>query len=161
MGSLCMKFNDDRCKGKAIMWHKRFSVINALWPWSWTPKSIGHILDSWGVFVWSLMMIDEKEKQLCNINHFQLSMHCDLDLWTPKSIEHILTSWGVFVWSFMMIVLKGKKLCNLNHFQLSMHCDLDLWHFDPETHWAHPRLTGSLCMKFHDDRWKGKAIMRH
>ena len=27
------------------------------------------------------MMIGEKGKQLCNIDHFQLLMHCDLDLW--------------------------------------------------------------------------------
>ena len=82
MGSLCMKFHDYRCKGKAIM-------------------------------------------QQLNISHFQLSMHCELDLLTPKPIGHILNSRGVFVWSFMIIGVKGKQLCNINHFQLSMHCDLD------------------------------------
>ena len=65
----------------------------------------------------SFIIIGEKGKQLCNINHFQLSMHCDLDLLTPKSIGHILTSWGVFALSFMMIVVKGKKLCDINLFQ--------------------------------------------
>ena len=30
-----------------------------------TSKSIGHILDSWGVCVWSFMMIGVKGKQLC------------------------------------------------------------------------------------------------
>ena len=97
------------------MQQKPFSVINALRPWPLTPKSIGHILDSRGVFVWSFMMIGEK----------------------------------------------GKQLCNINHFQLSMNCDLDLWPFDTKIHRAHPRLVGSLCMTFHDNKCKGKAIMRH
>ena len=33
MGSLHVKFDDDRCKGKAVMRRKPFSVIYALWPW--------------------------------------------------------------------------------------------------------------------------------
>ena len=33
MGSLHVKFHDDRCKGKAVMRQKPFSVIYALWPW--------------------------------------------------------------------------------------------------------------------------------
>ena len=33
--------------------------------------------------------------------------------------------------------------------------------FWPEIHRAHPRLMGSLCMKFHDDMCKGKANMQH
>ena len=61
----------------------------------------------------------------------------------------------------MMIGVKGKQLCNINHFQLSMHCDLDLWPFDPEIHRAHPQLMARLCMKFNDDRCKGKAIRQH
>ena len=36
-----------------------------------TSKSIGHILDSWGVCMWSFMMIGVKGKQLCAGNHFQ------------------------------------------------------------------------------------------
>ena len=41
-----------------------------------------------------------------------------------------------------------------------MHCDLDLLPSDPDFNRAHPRLMGSLFMKFHDDRCNGKAIMR-
>ena len=41
-----------------------------------------------------------------------------------------------------------------------MHCDLDLWPFDLKIYRAHPRLMGSLHVKFHDDRCKGKAVMR-
>ena len=65
MGSLHVKFHDDRCKGKAVMRRKPFSVIYALWPWPLTLKSIGHILASWGVCMWSFMMIVVKGKQLC------------------------------------------------------------------------------------------------
>ena len=71
MGSLHVKFHDDRCKGKAVMHRKPFSVIYALWPWPLTSKSIGHILDSWGVCMRSFMMIGVKGKQLCAGNHFQ------------------------------------------------------------------------------------------
>ena len=71
MGSLHVKFHDDRCKGKAVMRRKPFSVIYALWPWTLTLKSIGHILASWGVCMWSFMMIGVKGKQLCIGNHFQ------------------------------------------------------------------------------------------
>ena len=38
MGSLHVKFHDDMCKGKAIMRHKQFPIINALWPWPFDPK---------------------------------------------------------------------------------------------------------------------------
>ena len=41
-----------------------------------------------------------------------------------------------------------------------MHCDLDLWPFDLKIYRAHPCLMGRLHVKFHDDRWKGKAVMR-
>ena len=36
MASLHVKFHDDRCKGKAVMRQKQFSVIYALWPWPLT-----------------------------------------------------------------------------------------------------------------------------
>ena len=65
MGSLHVKCHDDRCKGEAVMRRKPFSVIYALWPWPLTSKSIGHILASWGVCMWSFMMIGVKGKQLC------------------------------------------------------------------------------------------------
>ena len=37
----------------------------------WTSKFIGHILASWGVCMWSFMMIGVKGKQLCAGYHFQ------------------------------------------------------------------------------------------
>ena len=71
MGRLHMKFHDDRCKGKAVMRRKPFSVIYALTLTLLSSKSIGHILVSWAVCMWSFMMIDVKGKQLCAGNHFQ------------------------------------------------------------------------------------------
>ena len=46
-----------------------------------TPKSIGHILDSWWVSVWSFMIIGWLQSQLSSGNHFQTSIIHDLDLW--------------------------------------------------------------------------------
>ena len=57
-GCLCVKFHDDRCKGKAIMYKNHFQLSML-----WTTKSIVHILNIWGVCVWRVMMIGEKEKQ--------------------------------------------------------------------------------------------------
>ena len=37
-----------------------------------------------------------------------------------------------------------------------MHYD----RFDLKINRAHPRLMGSLCVKFHDDRCKGKVVMQ-
>ena len=87
-------------------------------------------------------------------------MTLTFDLLTPTPIGHTLHSSGVFVWSFMMIGVKGKQLCDINNFQKSMNCDLDLWPFDLKIYRAHPCLMGSLHVKFHDDRCKGKAVMR-
>ena len=84
IGSLCVKFHNDRCKGIAIMRHKSFSVINALWPWPLDPK----------------------------INR----------------VHPLLL----------------RNLC-VNDLKINR---VHLW------------LMGSLCLKFHDDRCKGKAVMR-
>ena len=46
-----------------------------------TSKSIGHILDSWWVSVWSFMIIGWLQSQLSSGNHFQTTMRHDLDLW--------------------------------------------------------------------------------
>ena len=66
MWSLCVKFHDCMCKGKAIMCQLPFSVINAVTLTFdlLTSKLTGHIFNTWGVCVWSFMMIGVKEKQL-------------------------------------------------------------------------------------------------
>ena len=43
-----------------------------------TSKSIGRILDSWWVSVWSFMIIGWLQSQLSSGNHFQITMHHDL-----------------------------------------------------------------------------------
>ena len=58
--SLCVKFHAYRCKVGAFICLILFSVINALWPWPFdhlTTKLIRNIIDSWGVSMWSFMII--------------------------------------------------------------------------------------------------------
>ena len=81
MGSVPVKFYENRCKGEAVMRMKPFNLTFELWPWPLTPKSTGPILDSWGMCLWSFMRMGVKGKQLCTWNNFTLPMHCDLDLW--------------------------------------------------------------------------------
>ena len=58
---------------------------------------------------------------------------------------------------------KGEAVMRFKPFYLtaqSLHCDLDLWPFDPKVNRAHAWLMGGLHVKFHEDRWKGEAVMR-
>ena len=86
-------------------------------------KSRGHILGSWWVFVWSFPLIGAKGTQLCDINHFQLSKHSDLDLWTQKSIG--LDSWTLSLYEIRCS--KGKQLEN--------------WHSQRGPRWGHVTMT--------------------
>ena len=123
MGSLHVKFHDDRCKGKAVMRQETiFSnlCIVTLTFDLLTSKSIGHILDSWGVCM--LKFHDDRCKGkavMCRKHIFSnlCILTLTFDLLTSKSIGHILDSWGVCMWSFMMIGVKGKQLCARNYFQ--------------------------------------------
>ena len=107
------------------------------------------------------MMIGVKGKQLYNINNFQLSMHCDLDLWTPKKNRAHPRLMGGPCMKFHDDRCKGKAI--MRHKPFSVITALCPWPltFWPKIHSAHPQLMGSLCMKIHDDRWNGKAIMQH
>ena len=124
-----------------------------------TSKSIGHILDSWWVSVWSFMIIGWLQSQLSSANHFQITMRHDLDLLTSKSIGRILDSWWVSVWSFMIIGWLQSQLSSGNHFQITMRHDLDLWPFDLKINRAHPWLMVSKCMKFHDHRLITESVI--
>ena len=72
MGSLCMKFHDDKCKGKAVMCQNHFTLPCHFWLSMycdldlWTRKSLGHISDSSRVYLWSFVMISAKRGQLCD-----------------------------------------------------------------------------------------------
>ena len=81
MGSKCMKFHDHWLITESVIVRKPFSNNHAPWPWPLTSKSIGRILDSWWVSVWSFMIIGWLQSQLSSGNHFQITMRHDLDLW--------------------------------------------------------------------------------
>ena len=121
MGSLCMKFHDDRCKRKAIMRHKPFSVISALWPSPLTPKSIGHILNSWGVFNWSFMMIGVK-KVITQHKPFSAISHYDIDLWQQFKLSKITRAYpgltGNLCVKFDECRCKGKAIMHHNLFSV-------------------------------------------
>ena len=74
MVSKCMKFHDHWLITESVIVRKPFSNNHAPWPWPLTPKSIGHILDSWGASVWSFMIIGGLQSQLSSGNHFQTSV---------------------------------------------------------------------------------------
>ena len=79
-----MPFHDYTCKEEAIMHQLQFFsnqcivTVDLL-----TPKSSTNRESLCEVCLKFLMMICLKGKQLRNINRFQLSMQCDLDLLTP------------------------------------------------------------------------------
>ena len=84
MVSLHVKFHANKCKKESSYAPETifsYLCIVTLTFDLLTSKSIGHIFASWGVCMWSFMMIGVKGKQLCARNHFQLFMHCDIDLW--------------------------------------------------------------------------------
>ena len=91
IGSKCMKFHDHRLITESVIVWKPFTINHAPWPWSltfWPQNQLDRgcpngtntargdnfsrrILDSWGVCMWSFMMIGVKRKWLCAGNHFQ------------------------------------------------------------------------------------------
>ena len=72
--------------------------------------------------------------------------------------RHIVDWWGVCVPSFMIVFIKGKLiLCQL---PFSVINALWPWPLDPKIDKGHPKLMGSLCVIFHDDRCKSKGIMQ-
>ena len=127
IGSLLVKFHDDRCKGKAIMRHKPFPIINALWPWPFDPNiNRAHHRLMGSLFV---KFHDDRCKGkavvLDSCYHtlfFKLSMHWDLDLWTRKSIWHIIDS--TFV-KFHDDRCKGKVVMRTETFYLTARLQTD------------------------------------
>ena len=116
-----------------------------------TSKSIGRILDSWWVSVWSFMIIGWLQSQLSSGNHFQTRGA------TYKSILKVLlkqyrspTDPNKF---------KSATIISVDHFQITMRHDLDRWPFDPKINRAHPWLMGSKCMKFHDHRLITESVI--
>ena len=137
-----------------VSWIKEFSKsIGEL------SNSISELFNSIGELTYSilersLIQLDSslirddrcKGKQLCNINHFQYSVHCDLGLWSfnPKI--------NIFVWSFMMISVKGKQLCatiilpNLAIFSYQYTMTLKFGRFWLEKSLGHILHSSGVCM---------------
>ena len=126
-----------------------------LWPFA--PKSIGHILDSWGASVWSFMFIGVLQDQLWPWNPFQSSLPHDLDLFWPQnqmstSLTHgenvYEVSWS---WVYYRVSFSPETIHNLS-------CVMTLT-FDLKINRAHPWLMGIKCMKFHDHRLITEALI--
>ena len=143
-----------------------------------TPKSIGHILDSWGASVWSFMIIGGLHSQLWSGNHFQITMRHDLDLWPfdpkinrahpwlmgskcMKFHDHRWITESVIVRKLVWRTdrqtdwrtdrVQTYSPLRFHRWGLiTMRHDLDLWPFDLKINRAHPWLMVSKCMKFHD-----------
>ena len=115
-----------------------------------TPKSIGHILDSWWVSVWSFIIIGWLQSQLSSGNHFQITMRHDLDLWPFDLKINRAHPWLMVSkcmkfhdhWLITESVIVRKPFSN-NHAPWP-------WPLDLEINRAHPWLMVSKCMKFHD-----------
>ena len=93
------------------------------------------------------------------------SLYCDLDLWPFDPKFHRAHTWlmGRLYVKFHEDRCKGEAVMRFKPFYLtgqSLHCDLDLWPFEPKVHRAHAWLMGGLHVKFHEDRWKGEAVIR-
>ena len=126
-----------------------------------TSKSIGRILDSWWVSVWSFMIIGWLQSQLSSGNHFQITMRHDLDLW-PFDLKINRAHPWLMVSKCMKFHdhwLITESVIVRKPFQITMRHDLDLWPFDPKINRAHPWLMGSKCMKFHDHRWITESVI--
>ena len=66
-----MKFHDHRLITESVIVRKPFQITMRHDLDLWTSKSIGRILDSWWVSVWSFMIIGWLQSQLSSGNHFQ------------------------------------------------------------------------------------------
>ena len=133
MGSLHVKFPDDRCKEKAVMRRKpkcgrtdgrtdgqtdgQTDMVIPVYP---PPPNFV----AGGIMIWS----------------FRFANHCEFCLFKTRSGS----------------VLKGLIPRRDN---FSVIYALWPWPFDLKIYRAHPCLMGSLNVKFHDDRCKGKAVM--
>ena len=120
-----------------------------------TSKSIGHILDSWWVSVWSFMIIGWLQSQLSSGNHFQITMRHDLDLWPfdlkiNRAHPWLMVSKCMKFHDHRLII--ESVIVRKPFSKITMRHDLDLWPFDLKINRAHPWHMVSKCMKFHDHR---------
>ena len=123
MANVHVKFESDWAKTVVAIVPTRFYIQSAkvdlakvdldLWPRD--PKSIGFLLSSWQMCMWSLKVIGQKTVVAIVPTRFYIQSakvdlaKVDLDLWPrdPKSIGFLLSSWGMCMWSLKLI---GQKL---------------------------------------------------
>ena len=112
-----------------------------------TSKSIGRILDSWWVSVWSFMIIGWLQSQLSSGNHFQITMHHDLDLWPFDPKINRAHPW--------LMGSKCMKFHNHRWITESVIVRKLVWRTDRQTDWRTDRLTDRVQtyspLRFH--RW--------
>ena len=125
--------------------------------WPSTPKSIGHILDSWGASAWSFMIIGGLQGQLWSGNYFQSSMPHDLDLWPFDPKIKRAHSW--LMGSKCMKFQDHKWITGSVMVRKPFSIINAPWPFDLKINRAHPWLMRSKCMKFHDHRWITGSVM--
>ena len=127
-----------------------------------TSKSIGRILDSWWVSVWSFMIIGWLQSQLSSGNHFQITMRHDLDLW-PFDLKINRAHPWLMVSKCMKFhdhrLITESVIVRKPFSKITMRHDLDLWPFDLKINRAHPWLMVSKCMKFHDHRLITESVI--
>ena len=144
MGSVPVKFHEDRCKGEAVMHIKPFYLTPCIVTLTFdllTLKSTRPILDSWGVCLWSFMRIGVKGKHLCTWNHFTWYMHCDLDLWLFDPNVNRAHPWlmGSVPMKFHENRCKGEAVMHMKPFYLTYA----LWPW-PLTYWPQGQQAQSL-----------------
>ena len=143
MVSKCMKFHDHRLITESVIVRKPFSNNHAPWPWPLTSKSIGRILDSWWVSVWSFMIIGWLQSQLSSGNHFQITMRHDLDLWPFDPKINRAHPW-----------LMGSKCMKFHDHRWiteSVIVRKLVWRTDRQTDWRTDRVQTYSPLRFH--RW--------
>ena len=108
-----------------------------------TSKSIGRILDSWWVSVWSFMIIGWLQSQLSSGNHFQITMRHDLDLWPFDPKINRAHPW-----------LMGSKCMKFHdHMWITESVIVRklVWRTDRQTDWRTDRVQTYSPLRFH--RW--------
>ena len=114
-----------------------------------TPKSIGHILDSWGASVWSFMIIGGLHSQLWSGNHFQTSIIHDLDLWPFDPKINRAHPW-----------LMGSKCMKFHYYikrYLTYSPETNCWR--PPARPPHIRLRAEFCNSANNISYKYKHLI--
>ena len=160
MGSVPMKFHENWCKGEAVMRKKPFYLT----PWPFDPEADrahpwlkGSVPVKFHEDWW-------KGEAVMHIKPFYLTpciVTLTFDLLNLKSQDPSLTHGECAYEVSWELVQRGSSYAQKTILPNPMHCDLDLWPFDPKVYRTHPWLMGSVPVKFHDDRYKGEAVMLH